>query len=185
MKLQVVLVPAALLFFSGLALADEPPSWSKFESASANGRFRAEVRVKEKSAGTNPWDSKYQLSVFEVSRQSGTPIWSCDYDYDGYPDGMLSDDGSTFVYVNSWYYADSPAVSVYHNGKKVGILRGQDFKIAQSKLRRSASHELWLDESEMPHARFVSTPNLPLALEVRTIDKNIHLIDVASAKILK
>ncbi len=161
MRSQAAWLASVILFAAGVVRADEPPSWPEFEIRFPNGHYLVEVRVKEQSAGTPRWASKYQLTVFDIRPAARQPLWSCDYTHDGYSGGYLSDDGSTFAYVNFWYEPDGPAVSMYHQGKNTGILFGRAFNIPASALRSTVSHQLWLDDSGAPNVRFVQTTHAP------------------------
>ena len=68
------------------------------------------------------------------------------YQYSGYADGQLSDDGKYFVYVEYWYYPQIPLVKIYKNGEHISSdsLTGLSFKIQPDKLAETASHWLWL-----------------------------------------
>ena len=165
------------IFVCSFAFADEPPSWGTFNVESSNKSFIAKIDTADERAGINPWERNYAISVYE--KDSNELLWQCDYQYGGYPDGILSDDGSTFVYVSFWYYEDEPVVLIYNDGKKTAFLNGKSFQIKPSKLVSTVSHELWLSQDDTPY-KFVKTDNLPLALEVTTIDKKKHIIDVES-----
>ena len=183
MKTHVVGMAIAVLCSAGAVFADQPPSWSEFNVRSPNGHYLAEVRVKDKRADTSLTEQTYVLTVFDarqgIRRHS---LWSCEYEYDGYSDGLLSDDGSTFVYVNFWYAQDGPVVSIYRHGKKSGIVLGREFNI---RARSTVSHQAWLDDSVSPNVRFVQAGTRPLALEITTLDHKTHLIDVESGKFVK
>ena len=155
--------------------ADEPPSWREFEVTSQNGRYSAKITGQL-------FKVSYKITVFE----KGTPkkeIWSSDYEYDGYEGGILSDDGSTFVYVSTWYSHDYPVVWIYRNGRKVGTLQGKDFIIDPSQLVQTVSHQLWLNEP-LPY-RWITMESNSLALEIVTIDREKHRVDVDSARFFK
>ncbi|MBI4341826.1 MAG: hypothetical protein HY599_00490 [Candidatus Omnitrophica bacterium] len=129
---------------------------------SPNGHYLAQVSVREKPEGAPRWTWKYQLTVFDT-RQEGArqSLWSCEYTHEGYSGGYLSDDGSTFAYVNSWYEPDGPTVSMYHLGKNAGVIVGREFNIPAAALRSTVSHQLWLDDSGAPNVRFVQTTKEP------------------------
>lgn len=181
----MVVVLVSILFFSSLVFADEPPEWDEFETTSANGKYTAEVEIKTKDEMTNPWEWQYKLNIYETGMVQKETMWSCDYHYDGYHGyTLLSDDGSTFIYINQWYYSEDPGVMIYRNGQKNSELKGRAFKIDPSKLTQTVSHQLWLNEDE-PKYRLISSENLRLELEIITIDKKHHIIDVASGKIIE
>ena len=171
-------------FSAGLTFADMPPPWNEFEIGSAGGKYKAVVSVKAKIEGAAPGDLDYKISVFEIGEDVETALWSCDFDYDGYSGGMLSEDGSTFVCVNFWYYENQPVVSIYRNGEKTGTIKGKDFFIYPARLVQTVSHQLWLNESG-DNSRFVTTQSAPIALEITTIDRKKHIIDLESGKFLR
>ena len=161
MRSQAAWLASASLFFAGVVLADDPPSWSEFDVRSPNGHYLATVSVREKPEGAPRWVWQYQLTVFDTRQGTRQSLWSCDYTYDGYSGGYLSDDGSAFVYVNFWYEPDGPGISMYRLGKKTGVLLGREFNIPASSLRSTVSHQLWLDDSGAPNVRFVQATNKP------------------------
>jgi hypothetical protein len=89
-----------LLASASVLLADEPPSWAEFDVASSNKKFVGKVTVKDKNGKKFPYEWSYSLSVY--AKDEAKPLWSASYGYDGYPGGLLSDDGNTFAYVNFW-----------------------------------------------------------------------------------
>lgn len=171
-----VLMAAALI---NTAFAGEPPSWSEFEIKSGNGSHVAEIRAKEKPEGVEPSMWAYTITVSRLEGEEKTTLWSCDYDYNGKPGGLLSNDGKTFVYVEFFYKPETPAVTIYHDGLKTGALCGKDFEIDETLLKGSEPNRLWLFE-ESPRYRFVRSGVLPIALEIKTIDGMAHLIDVTT-----
>ena len=166
-----------VMFICSLAFADEPPSWRPFNVKSLDKSFIAKIDTADERAGINPWERNYTISVYE--KATNKLIWKCDYEHNGYPEGILSDDGSTFAYVSFWYYKDDPVVLIYHNGKMTISLDGKSFGIKPSKLVSTVSHELWLSQDGTPY-KFASTNSVPLALEIKTIDNKKHAIDVKS-----
>lgn len=169
----------ALVCVSGVARADEPPSWSPFDVLSSNGRYLAAIRLRDEREPTEPTVGRYQLTVFDTQGRAPRPVWSCAYAYDGYPGGFLSDDGATFVYVNTWYAEDAPVVSIYHQGRPAAAVPGRDFHILAARIRPTDSHRVWLDESGPPSVRFVQLGTLAIT----TIDRKIHLLDLASGTV--
>lgn len=178
-KLGVILFVAIML--SNPILADAPPLWQEFEIKSNNGRYVAQIRSLDKEKHLQPWECTYKLIISEIGEAKNKELWSCDYAYDGYPDGLLSDDGSTFVSINFWYYDTDPVVSIYRNGSKVGTIVGKDFNIPKSKLANTASHRLWLSEGGL--RGFKSDKDNRLILEIITIDGKKHVVNVETGKI--
>lgn len=105
------------------------------------------------------------------------------YDYSGYPGGLLSDDGTTFIYVEFWYYADTPLVDIYRQGKKINTfsLKGRSFNIPEAKLVQTVSHHLWLKEERNAYAYFQDKTNR-LLIKIHTIDGRTHLIDIMKGR---
>lgn len=124
------------IFFPAIIWADTPPSWETFMIESDNGKYLAELVIEKKHS--KPWESKYWLKV--STKESKAVLWTCPYNYDGYPEGILSDDGATFVYVNYWYSETGPVVSIYYRGLKQHRKTGKDFHIDREKLVKTASH---------------------------------------------
>lgn len=159
------------MIVAGVARSDSPPSWEPFKVCSQNARFCAEVGSDD--AGTkDPWNRRYSL---RVSDASGRVLWSAGYAYDGYPDGLLSDDGAAFVYINTWYSEKEPVVSVYSKGGR-NVIPGSAFNV--KKVLETASHFVWLDWKHSP--RFAS----PSRLELRTLDGKVHVVDTETARIV-
>lgn len=178
MKLFLTLL--LFLFSTQLAFSDTPPQWrANFSIKSENAKYEAEVEAADESKASYPQLKKYILTVFEIKEGQRLPLWSSDYKYDGYSDGVLSNDGLTFVYVNFWYYSELPVVTIYHKGTKREIL-GKDFEIQPAKIKQTVSHQLWLKEDGKQY-RFVSNDSLMML----TIDNNQYLIDVTTGKISK
>jgi len=181
---RAVLVLLLLLAFSSLASADEPPSWVEFEVKSANGKFIAEIKARSGQENKDYHEREYELSVYELAGAGRRKLWSATYRYDGYPGGMLSDDGAAFVYVNFWYYRDRPAVSIYRAGQSVKAIRGSEFEIDPSAIQETVSHKLWLSD-EPRRVEFSSSGARSLILLILTRDKRLHQVDVATGQLLK
>jgi hypothetical protein len=184
MKTRVLWLISAVLFFSFVGNTDEPPSWREFTINSENGICTAEIRVKDKKGLEKPWQWDYKITVYKIEDESKAKLWSCDYDYGGYPGGRLSDDGSAFAYVDTWYSTEHPVVFVYHNGVRKTKFSGKDFRIDPSRLLKTVSHQLWLNQDGFRYG-FVSSETRPLALEIHTIDGKKHLIDVETGKFIE
>lgn len=168
----IFLIP--IIFFSP-AFADVPPSYEDFEVPSQNGKYVAEVKRVDENKTFQPSEGRFELVVSEMRDGEKNKLWSCRYDDAGYSEGILSDDGSTFAYVNVWYSDDAPVVSIYRNGSKVVGIPGRDFHVDPLKLVETASHRLWLTEKE-PKFQFANRDRR-LVLEVSTIDGNKHGVD--------
>lgn len=178
---RIFLSVILLALFSSIAIADTPPSWNEFKMESSNGKYVAQVIIDSKPINKEPWKNKYRLTVSE--KESKSVLWSCQYHYDGYPEGILSDDGEAFVYVNEWYKNDYPVVSIYYQGLKSHQIAGRQFQIDKKELIQTASHHLWLTQHREPRYGFLYDYQR-LVCEIFTIDKKRYLIDVESGLIL-
>jgi hypothetical protein len=161
----------ATLLLAIAARSDAPPSWAPFEICSQNGLHCARVEASD-AAATIPAKRRHILQVRDAS---GRALWSTRYAYDGYPGGLLSDDGATFVYVNTWFAANEPVVSIYAATSTIRI-PGSAFAVRAAVA--TASHFVWLDLAHPP--RFSS----PGRLELRTLDGNAHVVDTGTGKIV-
>lgn len=175
--LSFILLPAKY------AMADEPPCWCNFKIESANKQFCAVVNKAEKDSLKEPWSSEWTLSVYHVINGNKKLLWKTVYNYSGYSDGYLSDDGNYFVYVEYWYYADAQAIKIYKNGTAVNTasLKCSAFKVPFSKLAKTVSHWLWLADD---FGAFQSIPNSDKCFLIKTRDGNNHLVDLDKGVII-
>lgn len=166
-----------------ICYADQPPCWCAFEEKSANGKYVAVVNRPKADSLIDPWKSVWTLTVYEYVGKRKKLLWKVKYDYSGYPDGILSNDGQTFIYVEYWYYSNANMVAIYRNGKRINApnLKGEDFKIPPHKLQQTVSHQRWL-KIEGPAYNFVRTSNDKLLLRIQTIDDKIHFFDITNGK---
>src|ERR1700722_726834 len=104
----------AWLVLCSHAIADSPPDWMPFKVASQNSEYVAEVRVSDKKGETHPWLWSYELTVTRAG--GATPLWSAAYNFNGYPGGVLSNDGEYFAFAEYWYCEDCAAATFYHRG---------------------------------------------------------------------
>ncbi len=176
------LILLCILAFAVKAVADEPPSWRDFEVKSGNGKFLAEVKAKADQKNLPYFQWKYELTVYQVDDQSKVRMWSANYKYDGYAEGMLSDDGSKFVYVNFWYYRDAPVVSIYGSDLSVKVLYGGEFHINMKKFRKHTRSWLSIEPSQV---EFSNMHARPLLLKILTIDKKPHIVDLETGRLLR
>lgn len=158
-------------------LADSAPCWCNFEIKSRNGAFVAHVyKDSTKTEAATPIFNDWVLSVYDT--KSNTLLWRTDYEYSGYPDGFLSDNGKHFVYVEYWYYEDVPLLKIYSKGKRIATdkLTGASFNIDREKITETVSHSLWLSHNGA-FATFKQDD-----LELTTIDERKHRINLSSGK---
>jgi hypothetical protein len=178
---RVLFILVSLLFYSS-TYADSPPCWCKFEEESANKKYVAVVDRPQKDSLIEPWKSVWTLTVYERTAKGNRQLWKIKYQYTGYPGGMISDDGKTFIYVEFWYYANSSLVDIYRQGDKVNTsrLKGVNFKIPKDKLVETVSHQLWLWDEGNAYA--YKTYNNQLLLELRTIDGRTHYVNISNGR---
>jgi hypothetical protein len=172
-----LLILISFFFLGSLLLADEPPSYEEFEILSENGKYLAQVTADVDDDVKQPWELTYTLTVYQANDDSLKEMWSCKYIYDGYPYGILTNDGSTFVYVCTWYFEDSYVVLIYRWGKEIKMINGDEFHVRKSKMIKTASHRLWYLEDSI-HIKNSSI------LKLKTIDRKKHLIDLTSGEFI-
>ncbi|QNF35184.1 hypothetical protein HUW51_21600 [Adhaeribacter swui] len=167
-----------------MAKADQPPCWCDFSVKSSNQQFVAHVKGVKNSAKLNPPYGQWEIFVYKKNAaKDSTLLWKSHYLYDGYTDGVLSDDGQYFAYVNFWYQNQAPVIQLYHNGKHTGSIAGTAFNIPAGKITNTVSHKLWLTREGQSYS-FVKE-NKDYLLQVTTIDGKAHLIDCAKAELIK
>jgi len=167
-------VLAAVIFFAMAVHADEPPSWSDFDVVSGNGQYVAKVRA-ESGGG-------HKVSVYYKDR--GVLYWSCDYVYEGYSAGALSNDGSTFAYVSQWYYADEPVVYMYRRCEATGSVTGEEFEIPRDRLKDTVSHRLWLcEDCKTPYIFRYPDGQFPV-LEINAIDGSTYRLSLSDSGVI-
>jgi len=169
--------------FSSIHPLDEPPCWCEFEAKSPNNHYSAWVKRVEKDSLKEPWDAEWYIEVSQryTDRLDSTLLWQSKYDYDGYPDGCLSDDGKYFTYVNYWFYKDVNIVKIYKEGHFVGGIEGHEFNIPKSKLTQTVSHELWLGEGK-GHGCYKQIDGKQY-LKLFTSDNKKHMVNCDTAEL--
>lgn len=160
-----------------MAWGDEPPSFGAYSIYSQNYHYVAQI--------VPDWPERrtFTLSVSDARRAEHNPLWSVPYDYLGYKDGILSNDGSTFAQVSFWYYHNKPVVIIYRNGKKTASIKGRAFDLFKGKLERSVSHTLWFPDTGYDYD-FI-TRNDVLYLRINTRYSSEFLIDTLTGDISK
>ncbi|MFC1586247.1 hypothetical protein ACFL5V_11935 [Fibrobacterota bacterium] len=176
--MQKVLVLLVLFVLTFSAIADQPPQWNEFTILSTDKTCFAHVAVKSKNGKPRAHQWSYQIRVYKKGRESDSLLWSCDYVYDGYAGGVLSDDGSTFVYARQWYEEDRPLVFVYQHGVLKKQLSRLDLGIDASKLIKTASHRLWLENPKA--CRLIKKKGGAEKLQLRTVGKRSFEMDLRS-----
>jgi len=125
-----------------LSFCDEAPSWSPYKVFSENKKYFCWVDFNDTDTSKYFWDKKWVLKVY---KNDSTYIWQKDFQFTGYPDGFLSDDGEKFVYVEYWYPDNTSAVTIINGHKQNTYFKGRDFHIPELFLKPTVSHKLWLE----------------------------------------
>jgi len=136
-----------LLIVSLPAYSDQPPDWQPYTIYSKNREWTA--HISREYEAENPWDDKWSIAVYRgihypFPRPDKKPVWSKEYENNGYSEGLLSDDGKAFVYVEYWYRANYPAVKVYT--ADCAIMKNGSFFNVGRNMKKTVSHELWLKD---------------------------------------
>ena len=155
-----------LLVLLGALRADEAPSWEPFTVLSENSRAQAEVKANSKGG--------YTLAVKTRTGRKWTTQWKSVYAYDGYPGGLVANSGKHFVYYNEWWSKDGPVLMVYTLGKKREY-PGRLFVDREESLETTASHRLWLSQSQRPR---ILVRNGRDILALTTIDNRVLETDL-------
>ncbi|WP_157953846.1 hypothetical protein [Microbulbifer sp. A4B17] len=126
--------------------ADQPPDWQDYIVTSENRKWTA--LISRDHITQDPWTDNWMLSVYEgfkypFPRPDFVPVWSRAYDHHGYSEGILSDDGEIFVYVEFWYRENYPVVKI--SKKDCAISKNGSFFNIGEHLEKSISHQLWLN----------------------------------------
>lgn len=155
-------------FIASLSLtyADEPPTFDDYQIQSADHHCTASISLKDTNGKKHTWEWTFQIQVYKGG--TDTALWSCDYLYDGYQGGILSDDGSTFVYVSDKYEKNKPVVFIYQNGKLAMQLKGEDLNLDKKKMKKSVTSEIWL-----VNYKFISTKEIPFGLGIDAVGQKI------------
>jgi len=148
------------LFVSGLSYADEPPDWQAFLIHSRNNQWTAVVD--RNGSSQNAAEDQWHVSVFNQQllsipkpSSSLSPQWIVPFYPIGYAGGLISDDGEVVAFVDQWYSADKPMVTIYRKDchyKKPGSA----FRFSKD-FPKTESHQLWLTENSEP--QFVNIEN--------------------------
>jgi hypothetical protein len=133
---KIIFMMACLIWVPIRSHADQPPSFSSFSVNSANKEYTAQITE------TLPGSSAYRLTVLKGEKI----YWDVPYDYNGYPAGMLSDDGEVFVYIN-WWYEPGNLIQIHTKNGLIKKLSEKDIEFDHEKVRNTDSHQIWLSES--------------------------------------
>ena len=156
----------AILFFNfTLVFADEPPSWQPYKKVSDNSEFFAWINYADNDTIKDPWERKWQLSVFN---KDSTLLSKREYKPTGYNDGYLTDNGKNIVIIEFWYYPKGNAVSIFNENSNDFFIKGEEFKIPDMFLKETVSHKLWTENYEVKNNQIF----------IETLDKTKWKIDI-------
>ncbi|MEJ8757886.1 hypothetical protein WG947_12805 [Pontibacter sp. H259] len=172
---KAFLIVFLLLFIVVDGNADSPPSWTPYKVESENGEFFSWVRFGDNDTAKSPWERKWSLIVYT---KDSTELWQQKIKAMGYPEGILSNDGMYFSYVNYWYYSNSPVVQVYSRLKKPIAIKGDKFDIPTQFLQQTSSHQLWLADKGYYYANGAENQ-----LIINTSDSNTWLLDLETGEL--
>lgn len=175
--LPTVLLKLLIVMTATVAMADEPPCNCEFSISSDNDKYIAKVN-EVNSANTE--SARWQLSVYKNSASDKSLLWTSKFNHNGYPQGILSDDGKVFATVNSWYYPDTAIVNIYRQGKVISELKGRDFAVNENKLVRTVSHYLWLNDKKW---HTLESTDDSCTLTINAIDSKARKIDCISGEL--
>jgi hypothetical protein len=174
---EAILIIILLLFFEVKSKADEPPSWEPYRVVSENGEFFAWVTFNDSDTIRSPWERKWALSIFT---KDSVELWKQTVKATGYPEGILSDNGNYFSYIDYWYYSDLPVVEIYRKDKKPIRIKGESFDIPALFLQSTASHKLWLGEEKYKYSNSAEKK-----LIINTRDSKVWAIDLEGGELEK
>ncbi|MFH1441515.1 MAG: hypothetical protein ABIH18_05710 [Candidatus Omnitrophota bacterium] len=170
--------------FSQLTISENTAaSWVDFEVNSPDGKYVARIKALSNQQAVPAYKKAYTLIVSKIADGNNQWFWQCNYDYDGYPSGMLANDGSTFVYVSKYYNKKKPMVKIYRLGSKIALLYSSSFNISPANLKTDNNGKLWFDQDSLG-CQFVYRARMPPLLEITTIDKRKYYISLDSGRIL-
>lgn len=125
--------------------ADEPPSYCEASIFSKDSTFRADIRHENADTNEKPWKWDWILYVYQTKPET-TYLWSSKLYYDGYSQGLLSDDGRLFAYVNYWYYPENSYQAIVYTQDSIYNYSSEYLQIEDSLCVETVSHLIWLEE---------------------------------------
>lgn len=151
-------------------VADEPPSWSPYKKISKSNNFFCWIDYADRDTQKFPWERKWKLKIF---KKDSTLIWQRDFQPSGYTNGILSNDGNSFIIIEYWYSEKGSVVEVFNRNLKDYFIKGEEFKISTIFLNTTVSHQLWLENYKYEGDKIL----------IKTNDKNIWEIDLVNRKL--
>ncbi len=123
--------------------SDEPPDWGEFTIHSENHNFKADIEYSKGDSLKKPWDRTWKIRVYALKPETSI-IWEQDFFHDGYGDGILSNDGKAYVYVDYWLRMKSDQVEIYLQDS-ILRLSGEDLTLVPSNYQHTVSHQIWVE----------------------------------------
>ena len=163
MKKYVLLLSIIINYF--FCYGDESPSWEPYKKISENGKYFCWIDFNDNDTAKYEWKRKWILKVYN---KDSVLFWQKKYNSFGYSDGMLSNDGRKFIYVEYWYYSDYAVVQITSKENPDIYIKGSEFNIPEKYLIETVSHKLWLNDY------FLSDNELIIL----TLNRKVWVIDI-------
>ncbi len=159
----------------GLSAMPMQVQGASYDSIFSQNRAYQATLQSEGDAGVNA----FRLTVAPADRLH-EPLWQSDFLHSDYFAGILSDDGSAFVFVNDSYQDDEPVVTIYHRGEDIYQIIGRRFELSAAQMEQTPSHRLWLARTGIT-ADFMRR-NDHLWVRIVTMGGRQHLINTATGE---
>ena len=130
-----------IIITNNFCYGDSPPSWEPYKIASRNKDFFCWIDFNDNDTSNYRWNRKWLLKVYD---KDSILIWQKEYQPSGYSNGILSNDGEKFVYIEYWYYHDEIAVEITSKNNPDIYIKTSDFHISENSLVETVSHKIWL-----------------------------------------
>ena len=172
-----ILLLFLVIFSYNFLYGDETPCWCEVSILSSNNLYKAEIYSLASDSSLAPWDRKWKINVYELAGDT-TLKWSSDFYHDGYGDGILSNDGKVYAYVNYWLdKSTSPNQITIYTSDQILRYSSKDLKLRQWIFPKTVSHQIWLENYEFDSSFNTSK------LIVNTIHNNEISIELLSGKV--
>jgi len=152
----------------------KPPRLSGFQNESANKKFIAKIYANDKKDDDQLKQNESKFKVAVYKKENNSLLWKCDYQHTGYSNGILSDDGSTFVTICYRYSDDRPIVFVYQNGGLKKKITGKELPVNKSKLVPTSDGFMWRSENPCDFTAF-HRDGSKFLLKINTVDGQIKV----------
>ncbi|MCJ8290894.1 MAG: hypothetical protein HRT58_15425 [Crocinitomicaceae bacterium] len=176
--MKSILLACFILFFCFLSYADKPPCWCSFKIDSENEKYFAWITPIQIDSLDKPWEIDWQITVFMVVKGDSTEQWDSKYAPNGYVEGILSNDGKTFVTVDYWYHPETDIVIMYNENGPFCSVNSSQLSIKDEDLKKTVSHNIWRNNY------FFERPNQS-SIIIETFDGINRLIKIDDCVITK